>query len=53
MMGIIALSFFTVLGILASEYYTTIVAMNNGLQQCQIWDTTHTTYSIVWQEKCQ
>ena len=46
MMFLIALAFFTVLGILGTDYYVAHEAVNAGLQQC------YTGTEYVWQKDC-
>lgn len=46
MIGLIALGFFTVLGVTGAEYYTTHEAVAAGLQQCKVGGT------YVWQKDC-
>ena len=52
MMFFIALSFFTVLGIFAAEYYQNIVAMQNGLEQC-IVEVSDNHYETIWSDACE
>lgn len=51
MMWMIALSFFTVLGILGTEYYIQHEAIRNGLQQCVVAINAD-TYEAIWTKEC-
>ena len=47
MMFLIAISFFAVTGLMASQAYVTHEAVNAGLQQCR------TGSDVVWQKECR
>ncbi len=46
MMTLIAISFFTVVGLMGAGYYTTHEAVTAGLQQCRVGN------ELVWQKEC-
>ena len=46
MMTLIAISFFTVVGLMGAGYYTTHEAVAAGLQQCRIGS------DVIWQKVC-
>ena len=46
MMTLIAISFFTVVGLMGANYYTTHEAVEAGLQQCKVGS------DYVWQKVC-
>lgn len=46
MMTLIAIAFFTVVGIMGLGYYTTHEAVASGLQQCRVGN------EVIWQKVC-
>lgn len=52
MMFLIALTFFTVLGILGAEYRERQLALENGLQQCVVAINSN-TYEAIWSKDCK
>ena len=51
MMVLIALCFFTVLGILGTEYWIQQQAIQQGLQQCLV-KVGETELSVIWTKEC-
>lgn len=46
MMALIAISFFTLVGMMGASFWTTHEAVNAGLQQCQVGN------ELIWQRDC-
>ena len=49
MIGITALAFFTLLGLMIAEIYVSHEAVNAGLQQCEV----DSSPEPVWQKECE
>lgn len=38
--------------VVLADYYTSFRALDQGLQQCKVWNNEHSKYDILWRKTC-